>query len=1004
MGVSGQRYSSTLVINLLVTASLILAPLPLYAATGAKPQSGPVEEAEEDSASLYGAVASDFDLNASLVNPAPEALSRQIHLPPALTAFLTILMGLCNLADRPEAVEDPKRKLISKEEQLILLMTAAQAIPEIYGDIQEYEVDDDHPPIQSLARYIQLVEPTHVDRGSLMGNRNALYRIFKQSKDKLPKAYKVTKIESYASLEVWAQVQVYEHNRMRKMQQALSGLTQIGSGSAYPSSIVATLVRTMLSTIFQSKGLGGIVEEAAARLANAPAPAAPAVAEAVVPASPAEAEITIVHGKVRARDFAAMTAPPGYLSNSKKRAWEERHAAAKKVVQSDPDTMVDYPFPKPQVTAPPAPPAVVAAPNQSAFSYFTSAVDKLFGRGGITLTGAVEAAASAAKFFDNMKRFSTIDALVVEALKRVRELDTEGMFNLIEQAQHHLRTALLPELNAIAMRVSQSSEMEGIEDPRTRELVRIFFADYPKTLEADVIRDFLQDIWNLPLDTQDFALAKLLVLHYDPIAQQLFQTVGSSGVLEKVFERLRDRGKTAPYAQVMEIIRADPNQYPLKNVSREAVAAGKIFQVHSAIYTHGDGREQEVMVRVLKPGVEERLERARTRLLRLAGRIAEAMKKDGRGPTQRRIEQLIEMIYRNLKQEFRVDQTVRVQTKGRTLLSETEDFFLPGGDPARLEISVPRVFPAQPGSTVMVMEKVNGIVDLDTMEQRYPEVLRFFANKLALKTIRGILIDPMIAAEAAAKAEVAAESAAPEAELNAAEAEPVEESGYAEEKEVDRRYGFMHADLHTGNFLFEQPVLIEGERVLYRVKIIDFGLAVAIAPEQVQEVVKLAVGAAYNNAPFIIDSIWSLGAQEMSRYDDVDREEARAKFEDMVHEKIAKLNKEKKFWGPAEWVSYLWENEAVDLPAWLVLMEQGFQAVRSSHKKLGRSPTELAKLSTELARAHKSLTYRYLQAREKGHDGWGQVKRFEVADWLKKKGRSCIATITSPFVNKRKAN
>jgi len=937
VGVFGQRYSSTL-LRISVIASLILAPV--------------------------GPLALDAQAANGLVMPAHAVYRDQVHLPPVLKSLLVTLLGSCNLGDRPEAVEPSDHKPISPEEQLILLMTTAGELPRLYGDIKEY----DGPAIRSLEEYISIVEPTSVDTGTLMGDRDAQYELLREGK--LKPAARVLRRDQFASIEVWAQAKVYEYNKAQKIQRTLASLSP-GFNSAYPSTVVASVIKGLVGVIVAGHGIGGILRQVsvAAKKANGETVAEPAakpepVVEAQVgPPAPGVPPLSSP-GKVRAADFAALAESPVHLSNNMRKQWHNKKREAVAIARANPDAEVDYPFPRVSAHAlvPVGPAPQLPVPAGTTTTGTTLAA--LGGMSIFTLGGIGAAASAGADLAESYNKISQVDTHIVDLVRKIDALPADAQLGLIQGAEEHMAKVVLPELNRIATRISESADMENIEGTQVRELVRLFFSDYPKTLESDVTRDFFRDILNLPLDTSDYSLAEILIKHYDPIAQQLFQTVVSKGPLAKIFSRMRDDGKTAPPELVRKVLEEDPNDYPLENISALPIKAGKLFQVHTAQWRNADDTRTPVVVRILKPGVEERLDRARIRLRRMAGRLSDALKNaDGTGPSKRRVEQLIEMFYRNLKQELRVDLTVTNQNRAATRLARKLTVDLPGGDTARLEVFVPKAYPAKPGSKVMVMEQVDRIVPLERMKQQSPEIVAAFADALVDITFRDTLIKPM---EAAQNTELAESS--------------------------DERLGMMHGDKHTGNFLFQEAVN-DGDSQVFRVALIDFGLVAWVKPDQVQELVTLAVGASYNSAPFIIDSIWNMRSPETHKFHATVIEDMKQKLSSLVTKKCTELNASQTYWTAAEWVGFVWENEAVELPSWLILMKQGFLAVQSSYDELGKHPSEMAKLHADFAQQYRDLTKAYLQQRTRGHKGWAPIRSYEV----KAAGRRCWNALLRPF-------
>ncbi len=571
------------------------------------------------------------------------------------------------------------------------------------------------------------------------------------------------------------------------------------------------------------------------------------------------------------------------------------------------------------------------------------------------IAGLGTAASGTADLIKYYQSLARTEEGVLEMMRRLDGLDTGAQIDFLVQMQKQIQDVALPEIYRIGTRAANSPELAGVRDPKVKALIELFFSEYPRYLETDSIMDIVLDIMRSPLDTSDVKLAGILLRHFDPIAQEFFQTVSEIGdddgeeSMASEFDKTRDSGWTAPYAQIEKVIQDDPNDYPLENVSIEPLKAGKLFQIHTADWRNADGSLTPVVVRVLKPGIEHRLDRARIRLKQLAPRLSFALRdpKDGTGPSPRRVEQLVEMIYRNFKEEMRVDLTVENQNRAASRLSKEIEKSIRGQGKVKLQVKVPKAFAARPDSKVMVMERVSNPISLKNMKRYHPEVVDSFADLLLDLTLENSLVKPMQAAL----------GLIPE----------MSEDG------EDSRIGFMHGDPHSGNVLFNSDT----------VNLIDFGLVVLVEPEKVKEIVKLAAGASYNSAPFIMDAIWSLRDDSMNDFKPEVLAEAKTKLRQLIDRKVASLNRSGEFYSPADWVKYVWFREAVDLPDWVVLMEQGFRALTQSFLKLGKSQAQFDRRMVEFGDGNRDLIYKYLAKVAPRHAGWGPIYRSELGARLK---------------------
>lgn len=594
----------------------------------------------------------------------------------------------------------------------------------------------------------------------------------------------------------------------------------------------------------------------------------------------------------------------------------------------------------------------------------------------LTLAGVKTLSSGAADAIEHYQNFGTNEQGVIDLIGRLARLSAAQKIDFLKEMENQFKTVVIPNIHQIGDRIANSPELATMRDETTRRLLTVFFSNYQPTLETDSMLNIILDILRSPLDTADYKTASILLRHYDPIAHQFFQTVTGfdseesgelSGPVAEIFKALRDDGLTVPFAQVQEMLDQDKNGYPLEDTSEEPIKAGKLFQIHTAKWRNDDGSHTPVVVRVLKPGIEERLEQARVRLKRLAGLLADALRDSrGRGPSARRVEQLVDMIYRNLREEIRIDRTVENQNRGAKRLSQTRMAKIPGGTKVRLISSAPRAYPALPASKIMVMEQVQNPVPLSRMKVYHPEVVEQFGDFIWDINAESSLIGPMKAALAGL---VAADG------------------------EEDLTQGFMHADLHTGNFLFVEPTPGADGIWEYHVKFLDFGLVVNHSPTAQKDLVQLAVGAGYNSIPFIVDALWSLRDPNMNDLPSHEAAKKREKLLRTVEDEVKVLNQEKRFQRASEWVKLIWEMEILDLPDWLVLMEKGFRSVDSAYIGLGNKPEQLATKEADYAIRYRELFYKYLKTRTKGHKGWKPVYRYEVSAFVGRCGDMLLSFV-----------
>jgi tRNA A-37 threonylcarbamoyl transferase component Bud32 len=922
VGVSEQRYSSFF-IRIFVLISLILPPTAFPGDTAA------VASAEADTA---------------------------VRLPPAFEAMLLVLIGTANF-HRPGAIEFLDHKDIPRRDQILRFKAFIKEMIRVYKTPKDYS----GPAIGSLGQYVRLVEPTRVHTGSLRGDMEALFR--KMEKHDLPPAVRVRNKTDFVDNVALVDAELFEADKSSRLQQLLHSL--MGETSMTPT-IVGTVLTGALGALFSTRSgvslvrsfsnhLNGEDIQPEAKVLTGTGPAAP-VAVPVADPVPSDAELELTEEELTAPTLTLGQSaekpklqPPPNLSSKQKREWylaQQTAGAKASIVAPAPHTAATSAPVQKSAQAVVPPPVAAAGPGLATLGFGALA----------TTAGIGTLARSTADFLDTYHHLGENENTVLGVLEKLDAADTSDHERILNQFHHRIHDVVLPQIYSIGTTAAQSPQIQSLSEtePRVQKLIKVFFDEYLKLLPSDVIKDIILDLGRAPRETTDYQSLGIVLKHYPPIAQQFFQTVSKMeglGSFSAMFKKIRDDGWEVPLDQIEEIIRKDPNHYPLTNVKLSG-KAGKLYQMVYADYTDAEGKVTPVAVRVLKPGVEKLMEAERVILKNLAPQLSQALKKkDGTGASPRRLEQLIDMIYWNLRQELRVDLTVANQNEGAKRLTRRIEIKIEPHEKAFLNIKVPFAYPAKPQSQVMVMERVENVASLDKISTWYGDLPGALSDVLMDLMVDELMIKPM--------------------EANQGKALPGERPHPNE--------GFMHTDMHSGNFLFQTPRM-DGEFPEYDVTIIDFGLVSWVKEDQIANLVKLSVGASYNSAPFITEALWSLRDAKMNNWTQAVQNKAHNALIALVSEKAKELNKKPEYWSTADWVKYAWEEESIELPSWLISLEQGFRAARSSYLELGRDIKEVEQREASYAINHRKLFYKYMKSRASlaRHPGWRPIFWYET--------------------------
>ncbi len=159
----------------------------------------------------------------------------------------------------------------------------------------------------------------------------------------------------------------------------------------------------------------------------------------------------------------------------------------------------------------------------------------------------------------------------------------------------------------------------------------------------------------------------------------------------KALERLQDQVEKVPFEDVMERIREEldaPVDSIYAHIEPEPLAAASLGQVHRARLHNG----QEVIIKVQRPHIEERVERE----LKVLAEVSEAMEKHSKRAQRYRLVEIVEELSRSLKRELDYRMEEKNLSKMAEQLEESELIF------------VPRSYPQYTSKGVLTMDFVDG--------------------------------------------------------------------------------------------------------------------------------------------------------------------------------------------------------------------------------------------------------------------------------------------------------
>lgn len=391
--------------------------------------------------------------------------------------------------------------------------------------------------------------------------------------------------------------------------------------------------------------------------------------------------------------------------------------------------------------------------------------------------------------------------------------------NETERAELYFResdrlfSGLVNELDQVGERISRSPKLQN-KDVAVRRLLVALFSGYFAGLDLDSKKQIMSSVLGGDLRADEMRFFEIMIQNSGPQMQKILQIVGRQNDLDKsmleIFRRLESNVRPVPAALVKELVDSEKRNYKFTGLEDKALGVGTMAQVHRAQLLR-NGEKTPVVVRFLKPGIEDRVEQDHRILTQVAFRLDQDPEFRSSGAP--RLSPLIDDITRTVRAELDLAATIdrqRVaadQYKGLSKLKNEEGKW-------SIEFSVPKVWEAPRDSKLMVQGLIKGT-----------------------------------------KLETFLENAGRDRET--LKREVVEAVGRMWTQELFFGDGFFHADLHPGNFMVEDL----GNRKI-RLHLLDYGMAGQLNAEQRRWLITLGGGLELRRADLIAKAFYELSDRQ----------------------------------------------------------------------------------------------------------------------------------------------
>jgi ubiquinone biosynthesis protein len=343
--------------------------------------------------------------------------------------------------------------------------------------------------------------------------------------------------------------------------------------------------------------------------------------------------------------------------------------------------------------------------------------------------------------------------------------------------------------------------------PGMSRFFELAIGEYFKTLDTESKLNIVARFLDQPEMLSAQEKFEVMIMSSGPQFQKLFQVYarqeGFGEQLKDIFKKLESSTRPSPWRLIKELIAKEEVPFQWISIHPRALGVGTMAQVHRAQIRLADGKTKSVVVRVMKPGIEQRLAQDSEALRRVAPIIdADPALQATNFP---KITPFVNEIIAMGENELDVPATVRAQARGSLLYERTIRVKL-NSTPETIRFHVPEVFEVSPKSQMMVQEFVEG-TSFEKFAESEPELARTSIEELARLWVETALLGD----------------------------------------------GFFHADLHQGNIRVRR-----GRDHTLQVNILDFGMTGKLSSRMQSQIIGLSVVLRSQRPDYMARALWEL--------------------------------------------------------------------------------------------------------------------------------------------------
>lgn len=344
-------------------------------------------------------------------------------------------------------------------------------------------------------------------------------------------------------------------------------------------------------------------------------------------------------------------------------------------------------------------------------------------------------------------------------------------------------------------------------DEEATKFLKLFLDHYYQNVDEDVLKTILFDVMMLGHEPTPLEGAQIMFRNSGPGLgkglQQLGKEPSMGKSLSEVLETLEDAGKVVPHYMVSEILASDPGGYLFDEVAESPLGTGTVAQVQKAMLER-DGALIPVAVRFFKPGIEQR---AADDIRILSSFVTKLKNENLLEPAMiPQAEKLVSSLKDFLYQELDMNATLVNQRKASEVYAKTLTTKVSGKN-FEVEFVVPKLYESEVSTSQSKLH----------VQEFLPPKTKF--SKLRSRASREAISNTLF-------------------ELFF--------------REALFGTGFMHSDLHQGNF-----TVLESKGNKAKVAIYDYGMAHTLSMQARRSFLLIGAGAELSEADLLASGMKS---------------------------------------------------------------------------------------------------------------------------------------------------